>query len=190
MKRSVRYHAARIAVDNGSWQLVLDLEPDTLSAARAAVDDVNSGKKLFAAQLAEYRKPRSLDANAYCWALIDQLAEALHRNKTEIDREAIRGIGGVSDTVCVKRQAAETLCRTWTHGDGWFTETLESKLPGCVNVTLYYGSSSYDTAQMSALIDHIVQDAAALGIETRTPIELAALMDDWRQNETSPDKSV
>ena len=40
---------------------------------------------------------------------------------------------------------------------------------------LYYGSSTYDTQQMSLLIDHIVQDAKALGIETMTPAELEAL---------------
>jgi len=33
-------------------------------------------------------------------------------------------------------------------------------------IVVYYGSSTYDTKQMSALIDSLVQDAQALGIET------------------------
>jgi low affinity Fe/Cu permease len=56
---------------------------------------------------------------------------------------------------------------------------MESKLPGCTVVILYYGSSSYDTAQMSALIDSLVQDAQALGIETRSPNEIQALLDEY-----------
>lgn len=40
---------------------------------------------------------------------------------------------------------------------------------------LYYGSSTYDGAQMARLIDNIVQDCKAVGIETMTPDELARL---------------
>ena len=44
-----------------------------------------------------------------------------------------------------------------------------------MNVVFSYGSSTYDTAQMSRLIDNIVQDCKAVGIETLTPSELAKL---------------
>lgn len=58
-------------------------------------------------------------------------------------------------------------------------ERTQSKLPGCVNVILYYGSSVYDSRQMAALIDKIVQDCHAVGIETRTPEEIASIMEQW-----------
>ena len=48
-----------------------------------------------------------------------------------------------------------------------------------MNVTLYYGSSTYDTKQMSRLIDNIVQDCQAVGIETLTPDKLALLLEEW-----------
>lgn len=124
------------------------------------------------------RRPRrSLDQNGYAWTLIDKLAAKLGRSKIEIYREAIRGIGGVSDTVCVQEIAVQNLIDGWEHnGLGWFAETFPSKIKGCVNVTLYYGSSKYDSTQMSALIDHLVQDCKAVGgIETMTPQQIAAL---------------
>lgn len=128
----------------------------------------------------KFRKKRSLDANAYCWVIIDKLAAVLHRTKEEIYREAIRDIGGVSETVCVKDAAVERLVNGWKHnGLGWFTETFESKIPGCTNVILFYGSSVYDTAQMSALIDVLVTEAKAQGIETMTPDELKRLEASW-----------
>lgn len=71
--------------------------------------------------------------------------------------------------------------RGWEmRGMGWQTETMPSKVPGCTNVVLYYGSSMFDTHQMSLLIDHVVQDAKALGIETMTPREIEKLLEDMK----------
>ena len=129
------------------------------------------------------RKPRrSLDANAYAWALIDKLAAATGLSKTEVYREAIRDIGGVSEVVCVLDRAAGKLCRGWEHnGLGWQAETEPSKIPGYTNVVLHYGSSVYDTQQMSRLIDHLIQDAKALDIETLPPWQLEGLLSQWEE---------
>ena len=70
--------------------------------------------------------------------------------------------------------------RGWErNGIGWMAETFPSKLKGCVNVTVWYGSSTYDTEQMSRLIDAVVEDCKAVGIETMTPAELDALVSRW-----------
>ena len=122
------------------------------------------------------RKGRSKDANAYAWVLIDKLAAVLRRSKTEIYREAIRDIGGVSTVVCVMDKAKEDFRKNWeSKGIGWQTEELPSKMPGCTNLIVYYGSSCYDTRQMTALIDQLIEDCKDQGIETLTPLELAAL---------------
>lgn len=132
-------------------------------------------------EIKKFRKRRSLDANAYAWVLIDKLATRLNMTKTEVYQELIRNIGGVSQTVCVKSEAAESLCNGWKHnGLGWFSETFPSKIEGCTNVILYFGSSSYDTKQMSDLIDLLVDDCKAQGIETATPDELAKYKEEWR----------
>ena len=139
--------------------------------------DTWAGKSV---EIKPIRPRRSLDANAYLWVLLDKLAEKMNASKLDIYREAIRGIGGVSETVCVREVAAEKLIEGWQHnGAGWFAETMPSKIGGCVNVVLYYGSSVYDTKQMSALIDHIIQDCKAVGIETLTPEKTAALNAAW-----------
>lgn len=131
--------------------------------------------------LKKFRQKRSLDANAYCWTMLDKLAQTVGRGKTDLYRNYIREIGGNSETVCVVNKAAQKLREGWEHnGLGWVTETLPSKLEGCTNVILYYGSSTYDTAQMSRLIDLIVQDCSALGIETLPPHKLAAMVEEWR----------
>lgn len=133
------------------------------------------------AEIKPLHRKRSLDANAYAWVLIDKLAQATGIRKDEIYREAIRNIGGTSTTVCVLDKAIPKLCESWRrNGLGWQTEIAPSKIDGCMNVVLYYGSSIYDTAQMSRLIDLLIQDCKQLGIETMPPHELAALEERWR----------
>ena len=127
------------------------------------------------------RKRRSLDANAYFWVLAGKIAE--HQGlpgTTDVYRSYIKEIGGNREIVCVREDAADKLCVGWErNGLGWVTERFSSKIKGCVNVILYYGSSTYDTAQMSRLIDLAVQDCKALDIETATPQELSLLLDRW-----------
>ena len=92
---------------------------------------------------------RSKDANAFCWVLIDKIAEKTGISKIDVYRQAIKEIGGVSEMVCVQDRAVERLRAGWEkNGIGWQTDVLPSKLPGCTNVILYYGSSTYDSAQI------------------------------------------
>lgn len=147
------------------------------------VDDLKDKEKL-SIEVKPYREKRSLDANAYFFVLVDKLSQKLNIPKTEIYRNAIKEIGGVSETVCVRESAVERLCEGWSkNGLGWQTDTFPSKIEGCTNVILYYGSSTYDKEQMARLIENIVQDCQAVGIETRTPEEIANLISLWGSNE-------
>ena len=135
-------------------------------------------------EIKKFFKKRSLDASAYAWTIIDKIAEKTGERKKDVYRHAIREIGGVSTIICVRDIAAESLCRGWEeHGTGWMTEKTKSKIPGCTNVTLWYGSSVYDTKQMSALIDSLIQDAEALGIPTITEKEKEQLIGRWTVKE-------
>jgi hypothetical protein len=146
------------------------------------VDELKDCERL-SVEVKPFRQRRSLDANAYCWVLMDKLAEKLHKSKVEIYREYIRDIGGNSDTLCVQNRALERVCQGWSrNGIGWLTDTFPSKIEGCTNVICYYGSSEYDTEQMSRLIDLIVQDCKEQGIETMTPGELAKLKAMWGES--------
>lgn len=136
--------------------------------------------KRYEVEIKEYRQKRSLDANAYCWTLLDKLAEVLHEPKEAIYRSYIKEIGGNSEVICVVNSAVEKLRKGWErNGLGWQTDTMPSKITGCTNVILYYGSSTYDTAQMSRLIDLIIQDCKGCGIETLSPERLAAMVSEW-----------
>ena len=150
-----------------------------IAEAASYLDSLEAGKE-YVLTIKEKKKRRSLDANAYAWMLIGKIAEAKHITKTEVYRNAIRDIGGVSDVISIKKAALQRLQEEWNkNGIGWQVEDIGSKIPGWTNVILYYGSSSYDTSQMADLIDSLIQDAKALGIETRTPEEINSLLEEY-----------
>ena len=159
---------------------LLTFELNEKPSALALVDELKDAEKL-SLKVSKHREKRSLDANAYCFLLIGKIAEKTNVPKEEVYRAAIKEIGGNYDIVCVQDKAVDSLCEGWSrNGLGWQTDTMPSKIEGCTNVLLYYGSSTYDTAQMSRLISNIKQDCDALGIETKSPEEIESLLSAWR----------
>lgn len=159
---------------NGRYRLTVEVDDDF----RSRFDDLKDTEVDITVK--KHRERRSLDANAYCWVLLDKLAAVLRVPKEELYRRMVRDVGGNCETVCVMDTAVSRLVGGWEHnGLGWFCETYPSKLDGCTNVILYYGSSTYDTAQMSRLISLIVDECKAQGIETATPDEIKQMEALW-----------
>lgn len=166
-------------IDFKTGKPTISFEVNEKNDFKQMVDDLKECEKL-SIEVKPFRQRRSLDANAYCWVLIDKLAERLGESKEAIYRQYITNIGGNSEIVCVLNQAVERLCEGWRrNGIGWQTQTFDSQIRGCTNVVLYYGSSVYDSAQMARLLDLIVQDCKQLGIPTETPDEIARLKSMW-----------
>ena len=136
--------------------------------------------KEYSLEIKEHRKKRSLDANAYFWVLVHKIAEKSCVEVSSVYRQYVREIGGNNDVVCVLERAADDFCRAWErNGLGWIAEKMPSKLEGCTNVVCYYGSSTYDTCQMSRIIGLAIQDCKACGIEYMTQSELLKLLSAW-----------
>lgn len=155
------------------------IPPDQLNAAKLLADELREGDISLEAK--KWKAKRSLDANAYMWTLVDKIAQETHQKPVDVYRHAIKDIPGNSTIVCVQDKAKDILQKQWqAKGIGWQTEEIPSRIDGCTNVVLYYGSSSYTTSQMSVLIDSIVDEAKALGIETMTPFELEGMVEAWR----------
>ena len=69
-----------------------------------------------------------------------------------------------------------------THGLGWLAERLDhGSTEGFVLVNFYYGSSAYNTKQMSRLIDAAVNDCKEQGIETLPPEEIKAMVNAYER---------
>ena len=130
-------------------------------------------------EVKEVKKRRSLDSNAYAWVLLGKLQDKLHISKEDIYKSLIKEIGSY-EVIPVKDEAVERFRQAWSkNGLGWITETTKSKLEGFTNVIAYYGSSSYNTSEMSRLIELIVQECKQQDIETMTQNDLKSLLESW-----------
>lgn len=162
------------------FHMVCEVRKDNAFAVLGqAVSSFEDGKT-YTVEIKEKKEKRSREANAYCFTLIDKLAAKLNMPKNEIYRNAIKEIGGVSEIVCVKNEAVEKLRCVWNKkGLGWQTDVMPSKINGCTNVILYYGSSVYNTEQMSRLINIIVDECKEQGIEVMSERELSLIKSEW-----------
>lgn len=140
-------------------------------------------------------KHRSLSANNFAWALIDQIAEVTGKTITEVYQNAIREIGGISDYYGVREEAIDVFTDLWIDGHLGRQVVIipGSTKPGWVNVRAWKGSSDFDTAQMARFIDSLIQDAENLGIPTISEKEVERMVGQWGKRQsfskTDPDAS-
>ena len=132
--------------------------------------------KQYHLTLKEVKKKRSLNANALAWKLMDKLSERIHESSVDIYKGYIKNIGGVGEFYQMIPEAVENFRRYWgALGLGWQTDIVDEG-EEYTTVIAYKGSSEFDTAQMSRLIDFIIQDCKALGIDTSDEKELERLV--------------
>lgn len=129
----------------------------------------------------KHKAKRSLNANAYMWVLIGEIAEKTNEPRTEIYRQAVMDAGVMKPLVVRENIVGEVinmLTDTKPTGTGDFALEGATR-KGWTEVYLYIGSSKYNTEEMSRLIDYIVTEAKGLGIDTMTPEELERLKQSW-----------
>ena len=125
-----------------------------------------------------HRERRSRDANAYFHVLVEELRKALKISFTACKNELITSYGQIEyidDTPATvksnippeKMREVETL----------HCKPIQAQEPeeGVYWYRIYRGSHTYNTTEMSQLIDGTIEECKAQGIETLTPNELARL---------------
>lgn len=127
----------------------------------------------------EFRQKRSLSQNAYMWILLDELGKKLHLSKEQVYKIYIKDFG-VFEILPIKNEAVQLFTNKWSkNGLGWFCENLgESKLSGYTKLIAYFGSSTYNSNEMSRMIDAIVEDCKEQGIATMTKDDIMLLQNE------------
>lgn len=170
--------------NTGRLQLSLIINEDV----RAEYERLKDCEKL-SISIKKYRKRRSLDANAYYWQLLTKLSETLHVSKPYLHNDMLRKYGQaeyygdkqvyitIPDTEEAQNKADED---EYTHLKP--TSQIRIGKDGVAYRTykLLRGSHSYNTKEMSVLIDGLVSECKENGIETLPPEELQHLKDSWK----------
>lgn len=146
--------------------------------------------KELSVELKEYKDKRSKDANAYYWVLIGKLADKLNMSTTHLHNDMLRKYGQLeyvgerlvtvelNDTDEAQRKAdnAETFHIKPTSQVRMDMETGE------VLRTWYMlrGSHTYNSKEMSTLVNGLVEECKDQDIETIPPEELERILREWQ----------
>ena len=132
-------------------------------------------------------KRKSLEANAFLWQLCGQIAikssKFSNDGKNDVYREAIRA-KGIWQEVYIRNDAVETFIRNWSSGGiGWFVDIIDEfqnkKGETFKELHVYFGTSTYNSAELSHVIDYVVNMAEDLNISTITPKEEERMLAAW-----------
>lgn len=163
---------------------ILELKNNTyrVSIDVTGCEDLNNvaklkeNKSLCNIEIKKHREKRSLSANAYCWVLIEKIAEKMKMGKEEIYRRALCDYG----TIATDIEGKKIIFSVKKEIDvskyfKYYKQLGLSKDGKFMHYFVVKGSSEYDSKEMKQFIDGIVQDCKSLGIETMTPEEIAML---------------
>lgn len=153
----------------------LCLKVENLAMARKFVAALQTGK-MYLARIGLFREQRSKNANSLFWKACDTIAQALQTTKDEIYLNLLRDYG-VHTYAVIPDRAYEKFKNEY--------KICEPVGPVLVNgkaglqVRCYYGSHTYNTKQMSRLIDGALAELNDLGIDFSSPEEIARMKEEW-----------
>ena len=127
----------------------------------------------------KHREKRSLDSNAYAWVLMQKIAEAVNSNKWDVYLELLQKYSRSFTHVIIKPEAIDRMKELYRT----CVDLGEISVNGITGhqLQVYYGSSTFNTKEMSVFIDGIVSECKELGIETLPPEELERMKAQWNQ---------
>lgn len=169
----MKYRIKDCGVDVNNQILAFKLYPYEFDKAKQLAEKDLSGYVI------DIVKPkRSLSANNYMWKLADEISDRVGITRMEVYKQAIRE-AGVFTELAVKEKEFNRLCRAWgKRGDGWFIDEGHQQ-EDLIICRASVGSSSYNSKEMSRLIDYIVSEAQFYNIETETPEQIERLKALW-----------
>jgi len=165
-----KFSSAKWSQDSeGTWLSILAENP-----ARVKEFVQETAGKPYSAVFKRWRKKRSLDANALCWALCSEIGNVYRQSKEDVYMDMLRHYGQSSIVLMYSHINPDAFFKYFDKdGDGWIDDTE------AVYYKVYIGSSEYDSEEMSILLDGIVTTAKSLDIPVMSASEIALLKDNW-----------
>lgn len=144
-------------------------------------NEILAGKK-FDCIIKPHRETRSLNANAYFHLLVNKIADKLKIGNEECKKQLVLEYGTIAtnengESIIIKVPKSTSIDDFYP-----YTKVFKEKVENGFSVVyylLYKQTHTLNTEEMSRLIDGTVSEAQELGIETKTPEELAELKSLW-----------
>lgn len=144
--------------------------------------------KVYVCEIKLYRETRSLNANKYFHVLCDKLRQKLGISMAHCKNELITSYGKINyirngdnmEAVTVTTNIPPEFIRERAYSH-LLLDHVDVDDDGREMYTYieFRGSHTYDTKEMSELIDGTIMECQQQGIETATPNELSRMMSLW-----------
>ena len=175
MKTTGRINGTSLVGGQYAIMLEVDCNPEQLNGMTGQLLDVT---------LEKHRKRRSLNANALLWKCIGDIAHDRRADKWDIYLLMLKRYGQYT-YVCVKPKAVQMLKRQWRECEEIGSIDINGET--AVQLLCYYGSSTYDTAEFSTLLDGTISEMKELGLDPPLPEEVRQSLESWEKGRKETD---
>lgn len=131
-------------------------------------------------EIKQWRRKRSLDANACLWACIGEIASTIGMDNWSVYLYELERYGQFTHII-VDPDAVEAVKRQWREtkvvGEIYYDDKR------LIEMLCYYGSSTYDSKEFSRLLDGVINDMKDLGLETPIDEDVRVMIEDMRRKE-------
>ena len=122
----------------------------------------------------KYSEPRSLSANAYLWALVTKIGNALRLSKEEIYFEMLKSYGQ-GGTASVQEKDEKRFIKSWKYHEYLGESETNGKL--FKHYRFWVGSSEYSRSEFAILLDGVIRESENLGIPTKSQEEINSMLE-------------
>ena len=123
-----------------------------------------------------HRNRRSIDANAFLWACLGEIARAINNDTWSIYLYMLERYGKFTH-ILVKPEAVEQVRQVWRE-----TKIVGEK-DGMIQMLCFFGSSTYNTKEFSQLLDGVVSEMKEMHLETPPDEEMKRLLEGMQERD-------
>ena len=168
-----------VTIDNS---VIMQIRADMEEISSEELEALKNANKALRIDIKQWREQRSLDANSYFHLLVHKLATKLNIGNDECKIKMNLEYGTPANDkngnkVYIKLPASVNVSDFYEYAK-WVADKTENGLKLSYYI-FYKRTHLLDTKEMSRLIDGVVNECKQVGIETKTPEQIAEMLSLW-----------
>ena len=160
----------------GKYQIAFTVNEES---ALPEIDKLQDKKLSITAKI--FRKHRSLDANGLLWHCIGQIASEMRLDKWDVYLLMLKRYGKYT-YICVKPAVVEAVKLQWRECEEVGTVNINGQ--EAVQLLCYFGSSTYDSKEFSVLLDGVIEEMKAIGLQPPLTGDIRRALESYGQHFT------
>jgi hypothetical protein len=156
-------------------ETTLTVSINEMQSLTQCYDELHQCEKLSIV-IDKYRDKRSLNANALCWKMCNEIANILRTNKESVYVDMLQSYGQSEVISVISSIDVSGYFKYYDEFGKGYVNNKEF-----THYRVYKGSSEYDTQEMAILLDGIISEAKELGICVMSEQELSLIKSEWNK---------